>query len=519
MTAMGTGHSELRLADLLAVLSLVADLGFGLPPEQAMRSSVIGCGIARRLDLPDADVQDVLYTALLVHLGCIGFAHETAAAYGDEFALNRAAVQTNFADRRQVLTRYLPALTAGMPPARRIGIGALEFARGRQFGGRFATATCEVGRDAARRLGLPDGVQRGLHEVFEWWDGSGAPRGLAGDQISVVARVAHAASVAAHVAPGGSDVVVRALRAQAGTILDPAVVEAFARAAADILAHQEMGDPREAILEAEPAPVQTVPEWRLVEVAQAFADVVDLKSPYLLGHSPETARLAVAAAERLGTVTTSLHQLRLAALLHDLGRVGISNATWEKPAPLTMAQWEQVRLHPYHTERILASSPVLAPLSRLAGMHHERLDGSGYHRGCGKPEIPKTARVLAAADAFQAMTQPRAHRAQLRPDLAADLLAEEAREGRLDADAVAAVLDAAGQVRRRTASDRPHGLTDREIEVLRLVARGHTNRQIARRLGISPRTAENHVQHAYTKIGVSSRAAAALFVVEHDLLA
>ena len=192
---------------------------------------------------------------------------------------------------------------------------------------------------------------------------------------------------------------------------------------------------------------------------------------------------------------------------------------WEKPGPLATAEWEQARLHAYLSERVLATSAALAPMAAIAGMHHERLDGSGYHRGCRGPELPPAARVLAAADAFQAMAQPRPHRAALAPEQAADVLAAEAHAGRLDPDAVAAVLETAGRPPSRLRHElRPGGLSDREVEVLRLVAAGYTNPDIGRRLGISRRTAEHHVQHIYTKIGVSTRAAATLFALEHSLL-
>jgi DNA-binding CsgD family transcriptional regulator len=176
-------------------------------------------------------------------------------------------------------------------------------------------------------------------------------------------------------------------------------------------------------------------------------------------------------------------------------------------------------MHPYHSERILATSRSLESLAGIVGMHHERLNGSGYHRGCRGPETPIAARVIAAADAFVGMTQTRPHRVALSPEQAATELLQEARTGRCDADVVSAVLNAAGQRRsRRSAEARPAGLSDREVEVLRLVAQGCSNREIAGHLTVSPRTAEHHVQHVYAKIGVSSRAAAALFAVEHSIL-
>jgi HD-GYP domain-containing protein (c-di-GMP phosphodiesterase class II) len=514
-----SGQSELRLAELLAILSLVADLGFGLPAESAIRSSLVGTAIARRMGVTDAEVADVLYTGLLAHLGCIGFAHETAAVFGDELAMTRAVAQTNIADPDDIVRSFVPTVTAGMAPARRDAIVAfLISSAGERFGERFNAASCEVGRDVARRLGLSAGVPRGVYEVLEWWNGHGGFRALNGNEIALPARVVQVGQVAAHFArSGGAEAAVIAVRARAGGTLDPAIVETFARDAAEILGRLDSGDPRDLVLTVEPPPVHTVPDWRLLEVAGVFADVVDLKSPYLLGHSADTANLAVAAGERLGFGSGSLRQLHVAALLHDVGRVGISASIWDREGLLTTSQWEQVRLHPYHSERILATSPALAELAPVVGMHHERADGSGYYRGCRNPTIPMAARVLAAADRFQTMTQRRPHRAARPAEQAADVLADEGRAGRFDRDAVAGVLEAAGH-RRPLRVGRPAGLSDREVEVLDLVARGLSNREIAGQLGISSRTAEHHVQHVYSKIGVSSRAAAALFAMEHGLL-
>jgi putative nucleotidyltransferase with HDIG domain len=255
---------------------------------------------------------------------------------------------------------------------------------------------------------------------------------------------------------------------------------------------------------------------RLDTVAEVFADMADLKSTFTLGHSAQVAELATSAAERLGISEPAT--VRRAALLHDLGRIAVGTGIWEKPGPLSITQWEQVRLHPYQTERILARSAVLLPLARIAGMHHERQDGSGYHHGASAAEVPAEARVLAAADAYQAITQDRPHRAALPPEEAAEVVTAEARAGRLDPECVRAVLEAAGRTPARTRTAWPAGLSDREVEVLRLLARGRSNRSIAGDLFISRRTAEHHVQHIYGKIGASTRAAAALFAMEHGLL-
>ena len=248
-----------------------------------------------------------------------------------------------------------------------------------------------------------------------------------------------------------------------------------------------------------------------------MGEFADLASPYLVGHSAGVAELATAAARQCRLEAADLMRVRRAALVHDLGRVAVPVRIWQKAAPLTPDDWERVRLHAYHSERVLSRSPFLAALAPVASFHHERLDGSGYHRGTGIADIGPPARLLAAADAYHAMTEPRPHRAARSPGEAAEALGREAGEGRLDPDAVSAVLEAAGQ--RVPRIERPAGLTEREAEVIGLLARGLQTKQIARALGISVKTADHHVQNAYAKIGVSTRAAAALFAMQHGLAA
>jgi len=318
---------------------------------------------------------------------------------------------------------------------------------------------------------------------------------------------------------GGVDLAVDAVRRRGGGMLDPRMAAHFVDRAEALLGHVNATDPRAAVLDAEPRPVVSVPDPRLVEVAAVFADLADLKTPYTHGHSSGVAALARDAGERLRLPRATIADLEVAGLLHDVGRVAISDAVWDKPGNLNAHEWEQVRLHAYHSERILAGSQRLAPLVPLVGMHHDRLDGSGYHRGCTRTDLPMPTRVLAAADAYQAMTQRRPHRPALAPEQVQQRLLADARKGILDADAVSAVLAAAGHDAVVARRETPAGLTDREVEVLGLIADGCSNAQIAQRLVISRRTAEHHVQHIYTKIGVSSRAAAALFAMEHGLLA
>ena len=484
-----------------------------------MRSCLIATALARHQGLAEDQVADTFYTALLMHVGCSALSHETAGAFGDDRGPMSAAAKTNVADPADIAGTLLPELVRGRSAAERSRIEQYTITQGREFGRRFDTGSCEVASATATRVGLGPGVERALREAVEWWNGEGPPRGLRGEEIALPARIAKAATDAArfdHL--GGSEASVEALRRRSGGILDPSLVEAFAANADRLLEEAHVGDPRERILEAEPEPVVEVEVAELTRVAAAFGDLADLKTPWMHGHSAGVARLAEAAGESLGLDAQSVFRLAVSARLQELGRLAVSNAIWEKRAPLTRAEWEQVRMHPYHSERILATSSALEPMARVAGMHHERLDGSGYHRGCRARELSPAARIVAAADAFHAMTEARPHREALSAERAGAELHGEVRAGRLDGDAVAAVVEAAGGRRgRRRDNLRPAGLSEREIEVLRLVAAGCSNPEIASRLVISRRTAEHHVQHIYAKVGVSSRAALALFAHEHDL--
>src|SRR6185436_15060588 len=220
----------------------------------------------------------------------------------------------------------------------------------------------------------------------------------------------------------------------------------------------------------------------------------------------------------MGLPDASVTLVRRAALAHDLGRIGVSNAIWEEPGPLGFGEWERVRLHPHFTERAFAQSPALAAIGLLAGSHHERLDGSGYHRGTRGAGLDQPARILAAADCYGAMCEARPHRPALEASSARAELLQEVDAGRLDADAVDAVLACAGHRVRQRPRELPAGLTQRELEVLLVLVRGESNQEIATDLGISAKTVGHHVQHVYQKAGVRTRAAATLWAFEHDLV-
>ena len=507
-----------RLADVVGSLSVVTDLGFGLPPQNAIRSSLVATHLGERLGLDEENLRAAFYVPLLLHIGCISMSHETAALFGNEIAVTRAVAMTNLGDPQDIMTTLIPEATHGLSGSAAEERTNALLTQAPTFGMKYDSASTEVARATARRIGLPEVMQRGLFESAEAWNGDGFPQGLKGEDIALAARITRLASDAAFFDQiGGAALAVDAVRARSGTLHDPGMADAFTAHATDILEAVNAGEPAALLLEAEPHPIVEIGGPQVSAVVAAVGNAADLKTPYTHGHSGATAETAVAAGERLGLNAGALDDVRLAAHLHDVGRVAISNIVWEKAGPLNNAEWEEVRMHAYQAERIVARSQRLDSLVRMIGMHHERSDGSGYHRGSRATEIPIGARIIAVADAWVSMQQPRPHREALDRDRAAAELQAGSDDGKFDPQVVAAVLGSAGLSRSR-GSALPAGLSSREVEVLRLVAAGHSNPEIAARLHISRRTAEHHVQHIYTKIGASTRPGAALFAIEHDLL-
>jgi HD-GYP domain-containing protein (c-di-GMP phosphodiesterase class II) len=318
---------------------------------------------------------------------------------------------------------------------------------------------------------------------------------------------------------GGQALAVAAVGRHAGRAHDPAYVARFQVLADRLLPGLAEQSTWQAVLAAEPGPQPRLNDDQLDAALPALADFADLKSAWFTGHSRAVAALAATAAIGYGLPAEDCRLVRRAGWVHDLGQVGISSGLWERAAPLTAEEWEAVRLHPYYVERVLGRSVGLAGLGRLAGLHHERLDGGGYHRGLQAGQLPLTARLLAAAEVYQALIEARPHRSALTAEQAAVTLQAQVRGGQLDSEAVAAVLKAAGHRAAGRRRSRLAGLSQREIDVLRLLARGHSNRQIADRLAISERTVHHHVEHIYDKLNVSTRAAATLIAMQQHLLA
>ena len=375
-----------------------------------------------------------------------------------------------------------------------------------------------LARGLAERLGLSGAVQDGVGSSYEQWDGRGWPGERRGEQVPMASRLAQLAEfteVAHRI--GGVPAATALARKRAGGQFDPRLSAVLCAQAEEILEGLDAARTWDAVIASEPSLGVRLSEDEFDRALRAVADFVDLKSPYMLGHGQAVAELAAGAGSLLGLPADDVRTLRRAALVHGLGRLGVSNAIWDKPGPLGAGEWERVRMYPYLTERMLHQSAVLAPLGAIAMLHRERLDGSGYPRGLSGAAIPRLARILGAADAYRSMREPRPHRPALTPDAAATELRAEVGAWRLDGDAVDAVLRDAGHAGARRPAG-PDGLTARELDVLRLLARGMSNKDISARLVISTKTARNHVEHIYIKIGASSRVAASLYATEHGLL-
>ncbi|MDQ4145061.1 MAG: LuxR C-terminal-related transcriptional regulator [Actinomycetota bacterium] len=510
MTAASRG-TEVRLAELLAGLSLVVDLGLGQPTEHVLRQTVIAMRLGEFLGLSEEDQAALYYVALLAWVGCGSDSHELATWFGDDLAWRAASYEIDPVGREAV--SYLMSKAAAVNPPLAIS-GTGDIAKLRMS----TLEHCVVTRDFAERVGLGPEVADPLVQLFERWDGRGRPNRLAGDAIALLARIVQFADVLVpfHRA-GGVEAAIAVAQQRKGTQFDPGLVELFCANAHETLSLVEKASTWETLLELAPALGKSLTDDELDAALEAIADFTDLKSPYTLGHARAVASLAAEAARVLRLSDQEVVLLRRAALVQDAGRMGVSNSIWDKPGRLSSSEMEHVRLHPYYVERMLQQPLTLTRIGTLAVQHHERLDASGYPRGLPGSRLSPAARVLAAADVYRALVEPRPHRPPLPPEEVWRELSSEVKEGRLDGDAVNAVLSAAGH-RVRMRREWPRGLTRREVEVLGLIARGHSNRDVARRLHLAEKTVGNHVEHIYTKIGSSTRAEASLFAMQHGLL-
>ena len=489
----------------------------GQPMEHVLRSWLIAARLGDKLGIEKEQRGSLYYVVTLAWVGCVADTAAVAQWFGDDIAYRGDSYEIDMAGL-PLLWFVFRHIGSGRPSIDRMRLAAnLIATRGRpiEVGLR---SHCLSTAQMADRLGLGPDVRDPLQQVFTRWDGKGIPHEMAGETIALSTRLFHLADVVEvfHRA-GGTEAAVEVARQRRGTQFDPAVVDAFCSAAPEVLGEPQADEDWLSAVESEPALQQRLTEAELDAALETFADFTDLRSPARAGHSRSVAQLAANAAATAGLPDSEVRSVRRAGLLHDIGLHGISGAILDKPGRLTRAESERLRMHTYYAERMLAHPPMLARLGALASLTHERCDGSGYHRGLKGPAMPATARLLAVACAYRAMLEPRSHRPAMTQKQVVAQLRTDVRDGRLDAAAVDAVLAAAGQKlgKRRTG---PAGLTPREVEVLTLIARGASNEQAARALGITGRTVGTFVERIYTKTGASSRSTATLFAMQSGLL-
>ncbi|MEP9385330.1 HD domain-containing phosphohydrolase [Nocardioides cheoyonin] len=513
--ATGPGRHPLpRRVEVLAGLSVAIDLGLGQPAEHMLRSAVIACGLADRLGLSREQRATVYYSTLVMWIGCHADSQEYARWFGDDIAVRQGAYLADSAGLPMM--RFLVGNVArGEPLGTRVRVLAtlLRDARGQLAA--LIHSHCTSAAALARHVGLSPDVEHALAYTFERYDGGGLPTGATGDAIPVEMRVAHVADYAdVHHRLYGVDGAVAMARSKRGGHFDPAVVDALVADPAALL--ESPGDDAwERALAVAPDAEVRLDDAGLDRLLTAIGDFVDLKCPFTLGHSRRVAELAHEAAVRLGFSPAEATTVRRAGHLHDVGRLGVSNQVWSKPSELTASEWERVRMHPYLTDRVVTRIPGLAAERLVARSHHEHLDGSGYPLGLAGTALGRCERLLAAVVGYQAALEPRPYRDVLPPEAAAQRLRERATRGELDTECVETVLAAAGQKPARVRRD--DTLTPREVEILGLVARGLSNREIATRLVLSEKTVRNHVERTYAKIGAANRVGASLYALEHGL--
>jgi HD-GYP domain-containing protein (c-di-GMP phosphodiesterase class II) len=505
----------------MAALSLATDLGMGQPMEFALSSCILGVRLAEKCGYSEEARREVYYQALLRYIGCNAETDWLASIVGDEQGLREKFARIDSGNLSTVLHTFVGAIlhaNAGnstLNLAGAIGRGLLASSHIQPM---FA-GHCEVAQRLAERFGFDKNVIYGLGQLYERWDGKGSPKGIRGEAIApAVLVVTLAQDMVMFHRLGGVEAALNVARQRKGGAYAPELAEIFCAHIVELCSDLDQELSWEEVLGLEPGPKETLTEGQFDSACRAFADFVDIKSTYTLAHSSGVADLAAEAARLSGLPTSDVTSLWRAALLKEIGRTGISSSIWEKAASLTTREWEHVRLHTYYAERIFAQTPALAKLGALASLHHERMDGSGYHRGLPSTSQSLVARLLAAADVYHSLTEARPYRLAFHPELAAKELQKLVRDGKLDGEAVNHVLSAAGHSVSKTRKEMVAGLSERELEVLRLISHGLTIKQMAADLMISEKTVDSHIQHIYNKINVSTRAGATLFAMENNLL-
>ena len=414
MTGPGDG---VRLAALVAALSLATDLGLGQPQQHIIRQTLIALRMAELDGLSDDERAAIFYVSLLAWVGCIADGHEMAKWFGNDMAVRADSYLVDMTG--MPMMRFMVGhVASGSSPIRRLTMIGRFLAGGSKEVEQSMAAHCQTSGDLSLRLGLGPEVRDPLQQAFERWDGKGSPAKLAGPQIARIMRIVHVANdVEALHRIGGVDAAAEMLRARRGTEFDPELVDLFCANAEDLLTAIDDVDGWDALIGGHGPQEDELSGDELDRALEAFADYTDVRSPFTLGHSRGVARLAAAAATTVGLPADDVVLVRRAGLIHDVGTVGVSAGILDQPGRLSDAERERVRTHPYLTARTFSKPPALAAIGQLAAMHHERMDGSGYPSGLTADSLPMTARVIAAADVYHALLEPRPHRPRPGPGL------------------------------------------------------------------------------------------------------
>lgn len=501
---------------MIGSLCLATDLGMGLPFEHGLEGTLTTMRLCDALGVDSETSTQAFYAALLIHVGCTVDAEVGIRVF--KASMTDTALHLTHG---RPLESTLGALSAIPDPDAPLPIRAGQLMVGLPRAARFRkphfTALCEVAEMISEQMGLPESIQGLFPYLTERWDGRSNLRRAQREEIPLALRIAQLGRDATYQRLlGGDSHAVERIRTRGGHAFDPQIADTFVDNAPAILQEPTDGSLWDRVLASEPPPWLSLEGEGIDRATAGIGGFSDLASPFLSGHARAVGDLAHDAALLAGFDKSNATAIRRAGHLMDVGKVSVHPNIWANEGPLRAHEWEQVRLHPYQTERIFAHSTLLASLAAMAGTHHERLDGSGYHRGIGAASLTRECRLLAAADAFRSKTEPRAYRPALSTERAALVVSDKAGAGKLDAEMVAAVVEAAGLEPPEIA--RPAGLTKREAEVIGHLARGMQTKQMARALGISIKTADHHIQSAYRKIGVSTRAAATLFATERGLV-
>ena len=439
----------ITLSELLGALSHALDLTEGQPAGHCVRCSRVGVEIGREIGLGQDEITELYYVLLLKDLGCSSNAARICELYlTDDLSFKQ---DFKFIDGSlpQALRFVLghTGLKAGL--AERFRAIVHIFQNGGEIARELIETRCHRGADIARKMRFSDAVSDGIKNLDEHWDGSGKPLGLRGAEIPIYSRIALMAQVidVFHVS-NGPDAAMREVHNRSGAWFDPQLVAAFERIAARTGFWDMLGNDPSAARVSPQAPGQAgaaIDEDYLDDIAAAFAQVVDSKSPYTSGHSERVTLFADVVAEQLGFDDAQRRWLKRAALLHDIGKLGVSNAILDKPGKLDDDEWAAMRMHAAHSEAILSRIGAFRELAPIAGAHHERLDGKGYPRGLSGDQICLETRIITTADIFDALTAERPYRAAMPITKAMAIMAEMVGT-QIDANCFAALGRALGRI-------------------------------------------------------------------------